>query len=164
MPLMVASLRRQFAAGLFADQVARVPLRPVRVLGADACLVLAVRGGGAAQGRGEVRGRGEGGDRRVKASGQPGGDLLQEPAVAVRVAERQERAVAGALRIRSGNPGVGPAVVEDAAGVVEDLARLGSAPFELVVRGLDVVDDQVQALGRARRLRGDGRAEDDLGR
>ena len=44
---------------------------------------------------------------RVDAAGQAGGDLLQEPAVAVRVAERSERAVAAAVRVRPGDAAVG---------------------------------------------------------
>ena len=47
------------------------------------------------------------------------------------------------------------------AGVVEHLADLDSATEQLVAGGLDVGDDQVQALGGAGCRRGDVLAEDD---
>ena len=43
---------------------------------------------------------------RVDPARQPGRHLLQHPAVAVRVAERQERAVAAAVRVRAGHRGL----------------------------------------------------------
>jgi hypothetical protein len=42
---------------------------------------------------------------------------------------------------------------------MEDLAHLDAAGHEIVARGLDVGDDQVERLGRARRCRRDVRAE-----
>ena len=48
-----------------------------------------------------------------------------------------------------------------AAGVVEHLADLDAATEQLVAGGLDVGDDQVQALGGAGCRRGDVLAEDD---
>ena len=48
-----------------------------------------------------------------------------------------------------------------AAGVVEHLADLDAAIEQLVAGGLDVGDDQVQALGGAGCCRGDVLAEDD---
>ena len=39
----------------------------------------------------------------------------------------------------------------DAAVEMEDLARVGAVGDELGARGLDVVDDEEQALNRARR-------------
>ena len=97
----------------------------------------------------------------VDPAGQPRRDLLQQPAVAVRVAERGEGAVAGVI-------GRGPAdATARAVGLelsarrpgVEHLADLDTAGDELVARSLDVGDDQVEALGRAGRGRRDVRAE-----
>ena len=94
----------------------------------------------------------------VDAAGQPRRDLLQQPAVAVRVAERGERAVARAIGRRPRYP---PCVVElSAAGaLVEHLAHVGAVRDQVGARRLDVGDDQVQALGRAGRGRRDARAE-----
>jgi hypothetical protein len=60
--------------------------------------------------------------RRARPPGQADLDLLQEPTVAVGIAERGERSVVGVVRRRAGDARLGPGVVEDAAGVVEDLA------------------------------------------
>src|SRR5580693_8496957 len=46
----------------------------------------------------------------VSPARQAGGDFLDEPAVAVRVAERGERAVALVVRCRAGGPPLGTAV------------------------------------------------------
>ena len=91
--------------------------------------------------------------------GQPGGDLLQQPAVAVRVAERGERAVAGAIGRGPADPTARASGSELRARRprVEHLADLGTAGGQLVAGGLDVGDDQVQALRRAGRGRGDAR-------
>ena len=67
--------------------------------------------------------RGERRRCRVDPTRQPGCDLLQHPAVAVRIAERQERAVAVPFRIRTRHARFGPGVMEDAARIVEHLAR-----------------------------------------
>src|SRR6266851_1760607 len=88
-------------------------------------------------------------------------DLLDQPAVAVRVAERDERAVALVIRSRAGYPPPGPGVVEYPAGVVEYLAHLGAAAGELGPGRLDVGDGQLQAVSRTRRGRRDPGAEDD---
>ena len=45
---------------------------------------------------------------------------------------------------RAGHAPLGPRVVEDAAGVVEDLADVGAAADELVPRGVDVRDRELQ--------------------
>ena len=104
--------------------------------------------------------------RGVDAAGQPGRDLLQQPAVAVRVAERGERAVAGVFGRRSADATVRAVGLELGARRlgVEHLADLDTAGGELVARSLDVGDDQVEALGRAGRGRGDVRAELDRAR
>src|SRR3984893_17487154 len=97
-------------------------------------------------------------------SGQARCDLLQQPAVAVGIAERRERAVAAMLGIRTANPeppkqvGLVRAGVHP-TGVVEHLADRDTAAKQLFAGGLDVGDDQVQALGGAGCRRGDVLAE-----
>ena len=105
---------RQLGAGLFGDHVAGVPVRPVLVRFAAALLVLAVGDGGAAHGVGEVVDGRVAGVVRVDAPGQAGGDLLEQPRVAVGVAEGCERAVARVLGRRAAGGAVG-AEVEDVA-------------------------------------------------
>ena len=92
---------------------------------------------------------------------KPGRDLLEQPAVAVRVAERDERALAGIIGRRAADATIRTVVLEPSAGrpLVEHLADLGTAGDELGARSLDVGDDQVQVLGRPGRGRGDARAE-----
>jgi hypothetical protein len=72
---------------------------------------------------------------RVDAPGKPGRDLLQQPAVAVGIAERGERAVAAMLGVRTADLAV-------RAGV-EDLAHLDAGFDQLVPGGRDVGNDQV---------------------
>src|SRR5574341_703464 len=80
--------------------------------------------------------------------------------------ERGERAVAAMLGIRTADPEA-PKQVRlvrtsvHTAGVVEHLADLDAATKQLFAGGLDVGDDQVQALGGAGCRRGDVLAEDD---
>src|SRR5215510_11904529 len=80
--------------------------------------------------------------------------------------ERGERAVAAMLGIRTANPEA-PKQVRlvrtsiHTAGVMEHLADLDAATKQLFAGGLDVRDDQVQALGGAGCRRGDVFAEDD---
>src|SRR6266540_3471167 len=108
--------RGQFLAGLLAHHVVGVPVGPVRVCRADALLVLAVGGRRAPHRARQVACGAERSRGRVDAPGKPGGDFLEQPAVAVRVAERGEREVAAMLGIRTADPAV-------RAGV-EDLAHL----------------------------------------
>src|SRR5947209_1738701 len=77
--------------------------------------------------------------------------LLYNPAVAVGVAEGEERAIVAALGIRPRRPF---ACLE-----VEDLADVYLALDELGTRGVDVGDDQVQALDGARRCLCDPRPD-----
>src|SRR6185436_12573828 len=76
------------------------------------------------------------------------GDLLQLPLVPVRVAELRERRIGAPLGIGAARPGVGIEAVEAAARVVEDLAGVDTVADELVVRRLDVGDDE-ETLRRA---------------
>src|SRR5215472_11287756 len=68
-------------------------------------------------------------------------DFLHQPVVAVRVAERQERVVAGSLRVMAGGLALRTEVVH--------LTHLDAAAGELRPGCIDVVDDQVQAMHRA---------------
>src|ERR1700735_4617485 len=101
--LRCPSLRQVFA-GLLAHHVFGVPVGPVRIGGADAFLVLAVSGGSATHGVGQILRRSERRRRLVNAAGQPGGDLLEQPTVSVRITERGERAVAAMLGVRTADP------------------------------------------------------------
>ena len=80
-------------------------------------------------------------------------DLLQQPDVAVRVGEVGERLVVLPLRVRSVHPLPGHHVPYR--------ADRHAAPGQFVARRDDVGDDQVQALRRAGRGRGDPGAEPD---
>jgi hypothetical protein len=91
----------------------------------------------------------------------PLGDFLQEPAVAVRVLERGEGAVAGTLRVRARDAFGGSGVVEDAGGVAERSVDLDATSGQLGDGFLDVGDDQVQAVQCPGCGGGDAGAEDD---
>jgi hypothetical protein len=104
--------------------------------------------------------------RGVDATGHPRCDLLEQPAVAIRIMERGERAVAAMVGIRTADADPPKQVwlvraSVHTGGVVEHLADLDAATKQLFAGGLDVGDDQVQALGRAGCRRGDILAEDD---
>src|ERR1700752_2414772 len=90
---------RQFFAGLLLDDVLGVPVRPVGiVLAAVALLVLAMGDGGATQRGGKFSLRAEAGIA-LHAAGQPRGDFLEQPAIAVGIPERGVGLVAAARRI-----------------------------------------------------------------
>ncbi len=91
----------------------------------------------------------------VDPPGQPRRDLLQQPAVAVRVAERGERAVAGVVGRGSADATARADGLELSARRpgVEHLADFDTAGDEFLARSLDVGDDQVEALGGAGRGR-----------
>src|SRR6185295_4328236 len=111
--------------------------------------------------RGAERSRGG-----VDAPGQPGRNLLEQPAVAIRIAERGERAIATMLGIRT-RDSESPKQVGlvrtgiHAAGAVEHLADLDAATAQVAAGCVDVGDDQIQTLRRAGCRRGDVLAEDD---
>jgi hypothetical protein len=91
-------------AGLLRHYVRGVPVWPVRVGLPDALLVLAVGGLGAAKRGRQIVRRSELRLGEVDAPRQPGRHLLQQPPVAVRVAERGEGAVGGVVGRRPANP------------------------------------------------------------
>src|ERR1700737_579200 len=95
------------------------------------------------------------------SSGKPRLDLLEQPAVAVWIAERGERAIAGMVGCGPADStarAVAPELSSRRPGV-EHLADLGTSGGELLACGLDVGDDEVEALGRARGGRRDVRAQ-----
>src|ERR1039457_3352020 len=91
-------------------------------------------------------------------AGEPRRDLLDQPRIAVRIVEGEERPVAGALRVGTGLPSFG-----GKRRAVPDLARVEATAGEFVMGRFDVGDDQ-PPLGRARRGRRESRAERDRGR
>src|SRR6516162_4306060 len=81
---------------------------------------------------------------------KPRPDLLEQPFVAIWIAERGIRLVGATLRVRTRNT---------PPGEVEYLADLGAAADEVRTRRVDVVDSQDQAPNRARLIRGDALPE-----
>ena len=168
--LLLFRFMRQLRAGLFGDHVLGVPIGPVRVaLPSGAFLVLAVRGFRTPKRARQIARRSERRRRGVDPAGQPRRDLLKQPAVAVRIAERSERAVAATLGIRTADPqppkqvGLVLASVHVAASV-EYLADLDAAAAQFLAGGIDVGDDEVQALSGAGCRGGDVLAKDDRAR
>src|ERR1043166_2711203 len=95
---MAATLLRCLRAGLLRHHVRRVPVGPVFVaLPAGALFVLAVRDRRTAHCARQIVRRRKSRRRRVNATGQPRRQLLEQPAVAVRILERREGAVATML-------------------------------------------------------------------
>src|SRR6266478_6626701 len=144
---VVRAILGRFLGGLpllARDDVGRVPIRPVVLRGG--WFVLAVALLGFAQEIGQRRDV----EAAQPASRKPGGDLLQQPAVAVGIAERDPRAVGAPLRIRARQAALRPGDTESAV-EMEDLARVGAVGDELGACGLDVVDDEERSLNRARR-------------
>ena len=93
----------------------------------------------------------------VHPAGEPGRDLLDQPRVAVGIAEVEERSVAGALGI-----GARLACLDRERRAMPDVADLDAAADEFVTGRLDVGDDQ-PALGRAGRSGRESLAESDRG-
>src|SRR5262249_3605175 len=89
--------RWQLRPGLLADHILGIPAGPVHVALPGPLLVLAMRGLRTAECAREVGHRGERDVVGVHTSGQSCGDLLEQPAIAVGIAERGEGAVAGVV-------------------------------------------------------------------
>ena len=97
------SSARQLPASLLAHHIIGVPVGPVVVVLADAFLMLAMGSRPRASARGREIGRGcECRLFRVDSSGQPRGDLLEQPAIAVGIMEGRERTVASVSGIEPG--------------------------------------------------------------
>lgn len=71
-------------------------------------------------------------------SGQPRSDLLEQPAIAIRIAERGERAVTASGRLRAAEAALLVGMMEGATDIMERLAHVGTAGCEIGARGLDV--------------------------
>src|ERR1700739_3010984 len=82
-------------------------------------------------------------------------DLLEQPPVAIRIAERGIGLVRAALRVWSRNT---------SPSEVEHLADLDAAADEIRTRSVDVGDDQQQALDGAGLICGEARPESDRAR
>src|SRR5262249_55236858 len=96
--------QRQLCAGLLRHHVGRVPVRPVRVALTGAPLMLAVGSFRAPHRACQTRRRREYHLGGVDPPGQPRRDLLQQPAVAVRVAECGVGAIGGVIGRRAAHP------------------------------------------------------------
>src|SRR5215217_1788014 len=79
-----AGLLRQWPAGLLVDDVLGVPVGPVHIVLASPLLVLAVRRRSPMERSREISGRREG-CVSVHAAREALGDLLEQPAIAVRI-------------------------------------------------------------------------------
>src|SRR5262249_40590864 len=95
------------------------------------------------------------------AAGKPRLDLLEQPAVPVRVLEPGEREVGTTFRVAPVDAWVLPGVVEGTASVVEDPTHLDAASDQVFAGGLDVVHREYQAVCQPGRGRPDSLAEDD---
>ena len=84
---------------------------------------------------------------------EPGGDLLQQPGVAVRVLERGVGMVAAPLRIQAGHRRMSRAVD------MEDFAHVDTTADELGARRLDIGDDEKEPARGTWRGRCDTLAE-----
>src|SRR5580658_3293617 len=141
---------RQLFAGLLRHHVRGVPLGPVLIALPGALLVLAVGGRRTPERARQIVRRSVGSLAGIDAPRQPRCDLLQQPLVAVRVAERSKRAVAGMIR-RGPVEAAVPALrleLGPRRSSVKHLADIDAASGELAARRLDVGDDEVEALGR----------------
>jgi hypothetical protein len=143
----VAGSGWRWLAGLLADDVLGIPVRPVHIMPACSFLMLAMRGGGAPQRGRELGCRGKG---RVglDTTGKPRGNFLEQPAVAVRIAERGQRGVAAAFGVRAAEPDTAEQMGLVGSGVhvataVKRLADLCTAAEQFFARSLDIGDDQV---------------------
>src|ERR1700730_11763970 len=154
---------RQLRPSLLRHHVLGVPVGPVRVRRANALLMLSVRHRRAPHRVRQVVRRSEARRRGIYDAGQPRRDFLEQPAVAVRIFERRERAVAAVLGIRTADAHTSKQEwlvrARVHAFVVKHLANLDATIEQLFAGGLEVGDDQVHALGGAGRRRGDVPAE-----
>src|SRR6202035_2253214 len=87
-------------------------------------------------------------------SGQSRRDLLEQPGVAIRVAERSKGKVAAVTGVRPTDP-AGAFGTELSAGFrsMEHLTNLDTARNEISAGSFDIGNDQVETLGGARRGR-----------
>ncbi len=139
------------AAALAGGHVGRVPVPPVVRRGALLVRVVVL-------GR-LVQQVGEGRDVHGSAPREPRREFLEQPGVAVGVAERGPRLVGLALRVRAAHARRGAGEVEP-AGAVEHLGHVDAAGDQVGAGRFDVGDGE-QAVARPGRGGGDAGAEDD---
>src|SRR5215472_848888 len=133
--------RRQVRAGLLRRNVSGIPGGPVLVLARPvkqvrppgALLVLDMGGLGPLERADQIRGGCECRAGGVDSAGQPSGDLLDQPHIAVGIGEGAERLVAGVLGVGAGLPRLGR---ERRA--VPDLADVDAAADQVIMSGHDV--------------------------
>src|ERR1700733_214542 len=127
--------------------------------------MLAVSGLRTPKGACQIARRCESRRRGIDAPRQPRRNLLKQPAVAVRVAERGEGSIAAMLRVRTVDP-YPPKQIRllrargRISGAMEDLADLTSTTEQIAAGCFNVGDDQVKALNRARSYPSDVLAKD----
>src|SRR4051812_41579789 len=89
-----ASLLGQLSPHLLSDYISGVPFRPFHVVLTGALFVIAMSNRCPVERRGQLCNGGEFGPFAFDASRQPCGNLLQQPAVPVRIVECGERTIA----------------------------------------------------------------------
>src|SRR5262249_18259967 len=88
--------------------------------------------------------------RLTHAAWKPRLNLLEQPAVPIRILERGEREVGTTLRVTPADAWVLHSVVEGTAGVVENLAHLDASGDQVVAGGVEVVHREDHGACRAR--------------
>src|SRR5215472_7882920 len=96
--------RRQLRPSLLRHHVRGVPVGPVLVALPNALFVLSVGSFRTPKRARQIACRRESRRRRIDATRQSRRELLEQPAVAIRIMERGERAVAAMLGIRTADP------------------------------------------------------------
>lgn len=84
------------------------------------------------------------------AARKPRLDLLEQPAVPVRILERGKRKVGTTLRVTPNDAWVFHGVVEGATGIVKNLAHVDALGGQVVTGGIDVVHRQDRRDDRTR--------------
>src|SRR6185312_2011747 len=141
----------QWSAGLLRAHVRGVPLRPTIVAMPQAFLVFAVGRLSTPKRVGQIGCRREGCRRGIDAARQPRHDLLKQPAVPIRIAERGERPIAATYGIRSFHADSPEQIWLVRPGVhvvpaMEYFADRNAAPQQVFARSLDVSNDQIKTL------------------
>src|ERR1044071_2384092 len=124
---------------LLSRHVFGVPIGPVGVALAEALFVLAVGSLGTPHRASQVICRAERSHASIDATGQSRRDFLQQPTVAIGIAERSQRAVGAPLRIWTADRTVRTEV--------EDLANVDARGDDRVAGGFYVGNDQISPLG-----------------
>src|SRR5829696_6490 len=151
--------QRQLPAGLLRYHVLGIPVGPVLIpLTTHAGLVLAVGSRRPPHRAGQVRDGREARRARVDPAGEAGRDLLQQPLVAVRIAERGVTKVTAPCRVRTFDGRLAR------TGTVKHVAHIEAVSDEVGARRLDVGYHEVKSACRARHGRCEPGAEVDRAR